>query len=113
MQYELFNVKLVCDCVVRAEEWYMPDDTIKVEQQTWYTVEIVNPDSVNLRGLWEKMDTWCTEIFGQGAPHEMWGQGRGTAWDTNCRWLTNARKFWFRNQEDQFMFMLRWEWARE
>lgn len=112
MQYKLFRVKLICDTIVRQEEWIMPDDSIHVEKQVWYTVEIVNPDFEDLHDLWLRMDTWCTSNLGQGTAHQMWSS-KGTAWDSNCRWLTNSRKFWFRDQEDQFMFMLRWEWERE
>lgn len=49
---------------------------------------------------WHDMVAWCVNIFGPTPKDGVWTPG--------ARWYVNNTKFWFRNQEDQMMFMLRW-----
>ena len=51
--------------------------------------------------VWNEMVAWCVECFGQA----------GDVWDREpvChRWYVNNARFWFREQEDAIMFILRW-----
>jgi hypothetical protein len=55
-------------------------------------------------GSWLDMEIWCLDCFGTN----------GSAWDKdkapepNARWYMNDRRFWFRNEKDRTMFILRW-----
>ena len=49
---------------------------------------------------WSEMQEWCKELFGpQGDP---WQEHSG------ARWYYNDSKFWFREERDRTLFMLRW-----
>ncbi len=55
-------------------------------------------------GNWIAMEAWCIETF--GPPANIWdtmkdGNGLG-------RWYMNDRKFWFLDEKDQTMFLLKW-----
>lgn len=51
-------------------------------------------------GDWWAMEAWCTETFG--------ATGVNGVWEPDERWYANNRKFWFRDESDAIMFMLRW-----
>ena len=68
----------------------------------FYTVEPVG-------GNWIEMETWCISTFGDAA--EVWdlkSSGDQFIWPTVGRWYKNDRKFWFRNERDRTMFIMRW-----
>ncbi len=46
------------------------------------------------------MIEWCVEVFGPSAKMGVWQPG--------SRWYANNAKFWFREEEDAIMFILRW-----
>lgn len=48
---------------------------------------------------WSNMSDWCTEAFG-AAPID-------GIWDPGHRWYENNAKFWFRNEQDRTLFLLR------
>jgi hypothetical protein len=58
-------------------------------------------------GNWREMEAWCGETYGThgGA---IWGQDPNKAPLPNERWYMNNRKFWFRNEKDRTMFIMRW-----
>lgn len=55
-------------------------------------------------GSWLEMESWCLDYFGTN----------GSAWDKdkapepNARWYMNDRRFWFREEKDRTMFILKW-----
>jgi hypothetical protein len=51
------------------------------------------------------MEVWCTEIFGERYSN-IWGEKKAPK--PAQRWYTNDRKFWFREEKDRTMFVLRW-----
>jgi hypothetical protein len=61
----------------------------------FYTVEPIG-------GNWLDMETWCLKTFGPS----------DDVWDFKTvnvgRWYKNDRKFWFRNERDRTMFIMRW-----
>lgn len=71
--------------------------TGKVFGCRFYTVEPVG-------GRWSQMEEWCTRTFGPVSD----------AWhikENNYqvgRWYVNDRRFWFRNEQDQMMFVMKW-----
>jgi hypothetical protein len=61
----------------------------------FYTVEPIG-------GNWMDMEVWCLKTFGPS----------DDVWDFKTanvgRWYKNDRKFWFRNERDRTMFIVRW-----
>ena len=55
-------------------------------------------------GSWREMEYWCLEHFGSAGEH-IWGEKFP---EPAQRWYTNNRKFWFRDQKDQLMFVMKW-----
>jgi len=49
---------------------------------------------------WSKMMTWTVNTYGPTNKEGVWYPGE--------RWYANNAKFWFRNQEDLTMFVLKW-----
>ena len=49
---------------------------------------------------WNDMMAWMVETFGPTA-HD-------GVWTPNMRWYANNAKFWFRNEADQLLFVLKW-----
>jgi hypothetical protein len=61
----------------------------------FYTVEPVG-------GNWQEMQEWAKKTFGPASdPWDFKMDGVG-------RWYANDRRFWFRNERDRTMFILRW-----
>jgi hypothetical protein len=54
---------------------------------------------------WRKMAAWCEATFGEST---------GSMWHNNLapgsgeRWYQNNAKFWFREEKDLTLFLLRW-----
>jgi hypothetical protein len=49
---------------------------------------------------WNEMMAWMIQTFGPTA-HD-------GVWTPSMRWYANNSKFWFRNEKDLTMFILRW-----
>jgi hypothetical protein len=62
----------------------------------FYTVEPVG-------GNWLEMQQWAYASYGE--PGHPWLSPDDLI---QCRWLANDRKFWFRNERDRTMFILKW-----
>jgi hypothetical protein len=56
-------------------------------------------------GNWQHMEEWCRSTYGE--PAEIW-EAQKFMWPDCGRWYINDRKFWFRNEKDQTMFVLKW-----
>jgi len=56
-------------------------------------------------GNWREMEEWCVSSFGDAAT--IW-EAHNFMWPDCGRWYMNDRKFWFRNERDRTMFILRW-----
>jgi hypothetical protein len=60
-------------------------------------------------GNWMDMEAWCIKSFGD--PASVWDlkrTGEQFIWPEEGRWYKNDRKFWFRNERDRTMFIMRW-----
>jgi hypothetical protein len=55
-------------------------------------------------GSWRDMEYWCHITFGSVGEH-IWGE---KAPEPAQRWYVNNRKFWFRDEQDQLMFVMKW-----
>ena len=49
---------------------------------------------------WDDMTAWMVKTFGPSAEDGVW--------TPNMRWYANNSKFWFREEKDLTMFILRW-----
>jgi hypothetical protein len=49
---------------------------------------------------WRDMIEWCVETYGASA--------KDGVMTPNQRWYANNAKFWFREQDDLMMFVLKW-----
>ena len=56
-------------------------------------------------GSWLEMEHWCHNAFGDPGD-KIWDSGPAPL--PAERWYMNNRKFWFRNEVDRTMFILKW-----
>jgi hypothetical protein len=61
--------------------------------QTWFKQE------------WKEMEDWCVQTMGLAG--SLWANS-GLTPKLNYRWYMNDSKFWFREQSDLTMFILKW-----
>lgn len=64
----------------------------------YYTVEPIG-------GNWKEMEEWAIKTYGPVS--SVW---RADKWvsEPNGRWYMNDRKFWFRDEKDRMIFVLKW-----
>ena len=79
-----------------------PVEELKLSQGTVYGSRYYCVEPVG--GNWAQMEIWCWEHFGHSEGC-IWGE---TAPEPAMRWYMNNRKFWFRDQADQLMFVMKW-----
>ena len=72
----------------------------------YYTVEPNNLEWQDSRAMWEDMMLWCQGQFGETG--SLWRETKNLTPEPNQRWYANDRKFWFRDEADRTMFLLRW-----
>ena len=72
----------------------------------YYTVEPKNLEWQETRAMWEDMLLWCHNQFGETG--SLWRETKNLTPEPNQRWYANDRKFWFRDEADRTMFLLRW-----
>ena len=68
----------------------------------YYTVEPIG-------GNWLEMESWCTQTFGVAS--SVWDSVNPESqfvWPECGRWYKNNRKFWFRNEADRTLFVMKW-----
>ena len=85
------------------------DDEILMTTMGWHKLELSEGRVYGARYLtvhpgngwhWNEMMDWMVTTFGPTA-HDV-------VWTPNMRWYANNAKFWFRNEKDLTMFILRW-----
>lgn len=89
--------RLIRDLNSRPIEELVLSET-KLHGARYYCVEPVG-------GNWADMQAWVTELFGE--PGDVWPTHDFT-WPEVPRWVQNHRKFWFRNERDRTVFIMRW-----
>ena len=55
---------------------------------------------------WQDMSQWCQETFG-ASTGSIWAEYHTP--DPGERWYENNAKFWFRDEADLALFLLRWQ----
>lgn len=73
---------------VSGTKYYIAKPTWNPSKHGWYNQE------------WNDMTAWCVKMF---APTSKDG-----VWTPDERWYANNSKFWFRDEADLLMFVLRW-----
>jgi hypothetical protein len=79
-----------------------PVEDLKLSEGTVYGNRYYCVEPVG--GSWLRMETWCSDNMGSN----------GSAWDKdkapkpNSRWYMNDSRFWFREEKDRMMFVLKW-----
>jgi hypothetical protein len=59
-------------------------------------------------GHWRKMEDWCISTYGK-TTGSIWAQEVDKSTPlVNERWYANNRKFWFRNEKDRTLFIMKW-----
>jgi hypothetical protein len=80
-----------------------PVEDLKLTEGTVYGARYYCVEPVG--GSWLEMEQWCHETF--GAPGDkIWDSGPAPI--PAQRWYMNNRKFWFRNEVDRMVFVLKW-----
>ena len=70
--------------------------------QTYYCVE---PVVGNVKWVWHEMEAWIRDTMGPSTGY-IWGEN--PAPQPGERWYANSAKFWFRDEQDRVLFLLRW-----
>jgi hypothetical protein len=85
-------------------EFQLKLDEGRVYGARYYTVQPMGYAWYEGEARWAEMMEWTTEHFGKCG--SVWKDNLAPA--VNHRWYANDSKFWFRNEEDLTMFVLRW-----
>ena len=80
-----------------------PVEELKLSEGTVYGSRYYCIEPVG--GSRPKMELWCWKTFGENTG-SIWGEK--LAPKPVMRWYMNNRKFWFRDQADQLMFVMKW-----
>jgi hypothetical protein len=57
-------------------------------------------------GNWLEMEKWALRTYGKVG--SVWHETKNGSLKPLHRWYMNDRKFWFRDQADQLMFVMKW-----
>ena len=56
-------------------------------------------------GSWLEMELWCMKAF-DATTGSIWAEKKAP--EPAMRWYMNNRKFWFRDEQDRMLFVLKW-----
>ena len=79
-----------------------PIEDLKLSEGTVYGARYYTVEPVG--GSWREIEQWCMAQFGSAGEH-IWSD---KAPEPAQRWYMNNRKFWFRNEADRLMFIMKW-----
>jgi glycerol kinase len=65
---------------------------------TYYIVEPIG-------GNWKDMEAWARQTYND--PADIW-EAHNFMWPDCGRWYMNDRKFWFRDESDRTIFLMKW-----
>ena len=82
---------------------YRPVEDLKLTEGTVYGSRYYCVEPVG--GNWFEMQEWSLTQFGDSGKH-IWGETETP--EPQQRWYMNNRKFWFRDDADRLMFVIKW-----
>ena len=82
---------------------YQPVSDLKLSEGTVYGSRYYCVEPVG--GSWIEMQEWCLNQLGDSGKH-IWGSNEVPT--PQERWYMNNRKFWFRDDADRLIFVMRW-----
>jgi len=82
---------------------WSPVQDIVLSEGTVYGARYYTAQPVG--GNWREMEAWCYETFGNSGEN-IWGEKEAP--EPAQRWYMNNRKFWFRDDRDRMIFVLKW-----
>jgi hypothetical protein len=65
----------------------------------YYTVKPIGVSALK----WGQMNAWMIDCFGQTGTDDLPG-----AWAPDQRWYANNGRFWFQDEADRTLFLLKW-----
>lgn len=80
-----------------------PISDIKLSEGTVYGSRYYIAEPIG--GNWMDMEVWCMDMFG-GPGDKIWGEEKAP--EPVRRWYMNNRKFWFHDELDRMVFVLKW-----
>jgi hypothetical protein len=80
-----------------------PIEDLKLSEGTVYGKRYYCVEPVG--GNWMDMEVWCMDTFG-GPGDKIWGEEKAP--EPSRRWYMNNRKFWFYDELDRMVFVLKW-----
>ena len=80
-----------------------PVEDLKLTEGTVYGSRYYCVEPVG--GAWIDMEIWCMDAFGT-AESSIWSESASPK--PAQRWYMNNRRFWFRDEQDRLMFVMRW-----
>lgn len=80
-----------------------PVEDLKLTEGTVYGKRYYCVEPVG--GYWPEMEAWSFETFGK-TEGSIWSETKTPM--PNERWYMNNRKFWFRDDADRLMFVMKW-----
>ena len=83
-----------------------PVTALKLSKGTVYSSRYYCVEPVG--GNWLEMEKWCIQTYGESTG-SIWAEEKYKhAANAGERWYGNNRKFWFREEQDRTMFVLKW-----
>ena len=73
---------------------------LEAEERTMHGCRFHTVAPINAAHLWPEMMEWVVNTFGPSSPDGVWTPG--------YPWYANNARFWFRNEQDLHVFLLRW-----
>ena len=83
------------EILMTAMDW----KSLELSKGTVYGTEYLTEHPSN-SSAWNEMMVWMIQQFGPSADNGIW--------TPDMRWYANNAKFWFRDEKDLTMFILRW-----
>lgn len=80
-----------------------PIEDLKLSQGTVYGKRYYCVEPVG--GNWQEIEAWSFETFGK-TEGSIWAESETPM--PGERWYMNNRKFWFRDEADRLMFVMKW-----
>jgi hypothetical protein len=81
-----------------------PVEDLKLSEGTVYGSRYYCVEPIG--GSWREMEHWCHTTLGEIIGVSIWAEEKAPS--PAQRWYMNNRKFWFRDEKDRTMFVLKW-----